>query len=162
MKTNKKILWVDDDPQERFSYYIDELTDVDGWHIDWASTVIEAMSMLHSDTYEVILLDQMLPIKNKIDQIENWGGCFLLYWLRGAWENFNQTIYKPEFEKYSNYDYGIPPKPGNKDIPVILVSALNDAQLLKETEKANQRKEVIQLISKPIDINQLRLSIQGI
>jgi CheY-like chemotaxis protein len=160
IKSNSdRILWMDDDPKERFIYEKYILTNEDNWEIEWANTVFEGVNALSKTPFKAILLDQMLPPKELSEDAEIWGGYYLLCWLR---LNKNQLRSALETHRRLPKWLGDSPSPleSNRDIPVILLSAYHDERVLEETRLMNRKEEKIVYLSKPIEIERVRKHLE--
>jgi CheY-like chemotaxis protein len=146
----KKLLWVDDDGAERFlseKYNLEKK----GWSITWAFTVHQAAELLRKDSFDAVLLDQMLPAQTYDDEPNYWGGCALLYWLRGA----GLLPITKEFDFIAEST----PLSGNQQIVVTLVSAFYDDQVMVYVGKVPG--PAVELVKKPIDLARLVACLEG-
>jgi CheY-like chemotaxis protein len=146
----KTLLWVDDDGEERFLYEKYNL-EKRGWRITWAFTVREAAMKLAEDSYDAVLLDQMLPPRNNEDEPSFWGGCALLYWLRGG----GRLQDTRDFDFVADFI----PRPHNQIIRVTLVSAFYDDQVMSYV--VNAPGPAVELVRKPIDLSHLVACLEG-
>lgn len=151
MTTNgKNLLWVDDDGEERFLYEKYNL-ERNGWTIIWAFTVLEAARKLSENSFDAVLLDQMLPPQKYEDEPSLWGGCALLYWLRGG----------GLLQDTRDFDFvaDLSPRSRNQNIRVTLVSAFYDDQVMSRVN--NAPGPAVELVKKPIAIARLVASLEG-
>lgn len=150
-----RLLWIDDDPRERFVFEEHVLTEHDNWDITWAPTVLDAMKSLSQKTFHAIVLDQMLPIESMQMAPEIWGGCYLLHWLRNGRAINNRYLHNrlkgsdPIHKKYM-------PIEKNKRMRLFILSASHDEDVLKETRKASEFDVDLQFHSKPVEADTLR------
>ena len=150
-----RILWVDDDPKERFIYEEYILTNEDNWIIKWANSVFEGVTALSETPFQVLILDQMLPPKELSESAEIWGGYYLLCWLRLSKEQLKNTL--ENHRSHPKWLCNFPsPLESNRNIPVILLSAYHDEKVLKETHSISREEEKIVYFSKPIEIERVR------
>lgn len=66
LSTNVRILLIDDDPAEfeMISMQVDRLEDVARIKVDYAMSIEDGLRMLHDNTYNLVLLDNMLLPNN--------------------------------------------------------------------------------------------------
>lgn len=141
------ILWIDDDGPRRFRNELKQLAK-EGWKVDWARGVIEAVEALASRVFFAVLLDQTLPMKDPLnDRVNVWQGCLLLHWLRGR--PFPSRA--PEIREWQSVGQQAPHSE-NRLAKMILVSAYFD----KEVDAATREIEpdLISIV-KPIDAGAL-------
>jgi CheY-like chemotaxis protein len=141
------LLWVDDDGPDRFLYEEYMLTRR-GWSVVWATSIRDALEKLGNGEFNALLLDQMLPLDpGPLAPADVWGGCLLLYWLRGKdWPSAAPQAGEPDVFR------SVAPLESNRSIPVIIVSAFHD----DEVEEAIKAAEpAMQTVKKPIDFNTL-------
>ncbi len=151
-----KLLWIEDDPRERFVYEEYILTNLDNWAITWAGTVLEAMIILNRESFDAIILDQMLPIEKSINAPEVWGGCYLLHWLRNGKRITNRYL-DNQLKRYPNPIHKkIAPLKNNKTTSLLIISAFYDEEVLKETRNASELDTKISLQGKPVEIELIR------
>ena len=158
-QTEKTVLWVDDDPRERFAYEEEILTTTYGFHLTWATTITSAARALARKPFDVVLLDQMFPWGTEHDTPDVWSGCKLLYWLRGTsftaascpwgWSDDTAT-----FKKALRY-----PRKVNRTIPVIVMSAYADVDVAAALSTASTQDKNIPMLSKPVDIPELLMRL---
>lgn len=146
-RNGHNLLWIDDDGPGRFLYE-EYVLQGKGWRVVWATSVREALEILGKDGFDAILLDQMLPLNpGPLAPADVWGGCLLLYWLRGLL----RPSAAPQVEEPDVFGY-VSPLASNRATKVIIVSAFHD----DEVEKAIRSAEVsMQIVKKPIDIDYL-------
>lgn len=146
----KRLLWVEDDPPERFIHEQRVLEEEDDIEVSWARSVASAAQILCEDVYHALVLDQMLPMAEG-ESVTIWGGCCLLHWLRGNTEEFSATANdeRPALPRGNPLD-------DNREVPVIIVSAFVDDEVLETTKKASNHDSVIARILKPLDKVRLR------
>lgn len=151
---NNRILWVDDDPKERFIYEEYILVNEDKWTIEWAKSVFEGVNALSKTPFKAIILDQMLPPKESGEDAEIWGGYYLLCWLRLHKDKLKNIL--ESHQSHPNWlENSASPLESNRDIPVILVSAYHDETVLEETRSIAQGDKIC-YFSKPIEIEGVR------
>jgi len=150
MADSKTLLWVDDDGKERFLYEQYNL-EKRGWSITWSLTVLEAARNLEEKPFDAVLLDQTLPPQRYEDEPSYWGGCALLYWLRGG-ERLQDT---------TDFDFlgELTPRGHNQNIGVTLVSAFYDDQVMGYVKKAPG--PLVELVQKPIGLAHLLSCLEG-
>lgn len=150
MADEKTLLWVDDDGEERFLYEKYSL-EKKGWSITWALTVLEAARNLEEKSFDAVLLDQMLPPQKYEDEPSYWGGCALLYWLRGA----------ERIQDATDFDFlgELTPRDHNQEIRVTLVSAFYDDHVMDHVNKAPG--PAVELVEKPITLTRLLACLEG-
>jgi len=150
MADEKTLLWVDDDGEERFLHEKYNL-EKRGWTIVWALTVLEAAEELAEKSFDAVLLDQMLPPQKYEDEPNLWGGCALLYWLRGG----GLLRDAKDFDFVAN----LTPLSHNQKIRVTLVSAFYDDQVMDQVSKAPGPS--VELVQKPITLTRLLACLEG-
>jgi CheY-like chemotaxis protein len=150
MTNGRTLLWVDDDGEERFLHEKYNL-EKKGWSITWALTVLEAARILADRTFDAVLLDQMLPPEKNEDEPSLWGGCALLYWLRGG----------GLLQETSDFDFiaNLTPQSHNQEIRVTLVSAFYDEQVNSYIN--NVPGPAVELVQKPINLPRLLGFLEG-
>lgn len=150
MPNGKTLLWVDDDGEERFLYEKHNL-EIKGWSITWALTVFEAAERLAEKLFDAVLLDQMLPPRRYEDEPSLWGGCALLYWLRGGGLLRNTKDF--------DFVASLTPLSHNQEIRVTLVSAFYDEQVNEYIN--NAPGSAVELVQKPINLTRLLTYLEG-
>ena len=155
----KKMLWIDDDDQERFQFEEAVLQEEDHWAISWAASVEKATALLSQDSFDAILLDQTLPSRDGHESVAQiWTGCRLLYWLRQKELSFGENQQEPNLEPW-DFIKDLKPLPKNSRIPVLVISAAFDPVIFSFMEKAIWN---IPFISKPIDLDKLRSILERV
>ncbi len=153
------ILWVDDDPQDRFKYEIELIKKEFKYKLEWTETIQEAAQKLNDTPYSALILDQMLPPKHG-DRPDIWGGCTLLYWLRGKetapWGDKPrpETHLDPSEVKtdlWSSINNIGEPNIKNSNIKTVIVSAFHDDDVHEKLSEASTQDKKISFIDKPID-----------
>ena len=145
MKDPLTLLWVDDDGVGRFAYEIDCLARM-GWKTVWATGAEEAASTLSTSRYDLVLLDQVFPFRSGDSYRDVWTGCRLLYWLRGR----GVPPDAPQREAWLQLTKSVRPHKGNKDAPVIIVSAFQDEHVDAALSAVIPPKFIL---PKPVDEN---------
>jgi CheY-like chemotaxis protein len=150
MTNGKTLLWVDDDGEERFLHEKYNLGKK-GWSITWALTVLEAARILAEKSFDAVLLDQMLPPQKYEDEPSLWGGCALLYWLRGG----------GLLQDTRDFDFivDLTPHSHNQEIRVTLVSAFYDEQVNNYIN--NVPGPAVEQVQKPINLSRLLSYLEG-
>lgn len=141
------LLWIDDDGPRRFVYET-KLLERAGWQVSWARGVEAAVETLAERVFTAVLLDQMLPMGDPVqDRANVWQGCLLLYWLRRK-PAPSQAPASREWQKIGSRA----PLAKNRHAKVLLVSAYYDT----EVDKAIRAIEpALVAITKPIDADLL-------
>lgn len=143
-----RLLWTDDDPPGRFEYEAFILED-EGWEIRWAPDVTAAAIALSKDSFDAMILDQMLPYEALRKGDPLWGGCLLLRWLRGKAPPPNVSL------DPTGPLTRLTPGADNRDIPVVVVSAFHDPKVEAAMRDASELDRGLVMVPKPIDINAL-------
>jgi CheY-like chemotaxis protein len=149
MIKKKRLLWVDDDGEKRFRYER-RILQKEGWEVVWAVDIDTACSLLTTEEFGALILDQSLPFVKDVTPTGIEGGYLLLHWLRrGALpEQFDlpqgDTTSKPS-----------PPRPSNRLLPVLFVSAYFDEDLRLQMQKLNGESRPIEIAPKPLDQHEL-------
>lgn len=151
-----RLLWTDDDGRRRFVYEIDLLGD-HGWEVHWAESIDDAAGMLRDETWDALIIDQMLPFrrgrKPSLTELPNvWGGCVLLWWLRRS------TVPPSKLSGSGIEDepfFGLAPEESNRDIPVVVVSAFHDEEVAEAIGACSPADSAREIIAKPISEEQL-------
>lgn len=144
-QTKPHVLWVDDDDPYRFVFEID-LLEKDGWKVTWARDVAEAARCLSNERFDAMILDQMIAGNGVEEQYVIWAGCRLLRWLRGtdppASQRREDTPW-PALQKLAPHD-------ANKHLPVAILSAYHDADVLRATQGASEQDRKALFLGKPV------------
>lgn len=147
--STRRLLWIDDDGERRFSFEQIVLEEK-GWEITWVESVQQAAEVLVKGYFELLFLDQMLPLMDGEPE-DVWGGSILLHWLRGTDqpEEMPPHDVRPLFGRRR-------PRKENRSIPVVRISAFQD----DEVDAAMHEVDPSLLsVSKPIDMNGLMQEI---
>jgi CheY-like chemotaxis protein len=139
----RRLIWVDDDPRDRFEYEVTSLED-QNWEVTLASTVWGAVKKLSTKSFNVMLLDQMLPFQAH-DAPNVWAGCRLLRWIRRA----HPPSKAPDLQEYRRLDK-IKPHRENQRIAVYIMSAFFDADVELATRRTGRYDSGIIISPKPI------------
>ncbi len=138
------VLWVDDDDPERFVYER-YLLERDGWVVTWARDVAEAADALSRNHFDAMILDQMIAGNGVEEQSVIWAGCRLLRWLRSS---------PPSSQRGKNAPWPalltIRPDESNRHLPVAILSAYHDADVLRETLAASEQDAKAPFLGKPV------------
>ncbi len=139
------VLWVDDDDPERFVYerYCLER---DGWKVTWARDVAEAAKALSRERFDAMILDQMIAGNGVEEQFVIWAGCRLLRWLRGSdppAAHHREDTPWPALQRLVPHD-------ANKQLPVAILSAYHDADVLRATQGASEQDRKALFLGKPV------------
>lgn len=139
------MLWVDDEGPHKFRHTA-RIIGENGWTIEWADCVTSAVDRLANETYDDLLVDQMLPF-NEDDEPDVWNGCILIRWLRGMRPppGTSGNVDRDQLMRQS-------PLPENAKLRAIIVSAYNEADVRKATEETEG--EIVFKI-KPVTVNEL-------
>ena len=139
------VLWVDDDDPERFVYerYCLER---DGWKVTWARAVAEAAKALSRERFDAMILDQMIAGNGVEEQFVIWAGCRLLRWLRGS---DPPAAHHREDTPWSALQRLVP-HDANKQLPVAILSAYHDADVLRATQGASEQDRKALFLGKPV------------
>ncbi len=151
--STRRLLWVDDDPPERFVYEKGVLEEEDRWNIRWARTLSEAVGFLSSEDFDALILDQMV-CGDEIS-VPIWGGCRLLHWIRGTQYENGQAPW-PADEAADRVFEGRHPLASNQSLPAIILSGYHNKDVLDATRKASHQDSTIQFLGKPVDLAALR------
>jgi hypothetical protein len=141
-----KLLWTDDDGPNRFEYER-YLIDSCGWSVSWAANVLQASEKLAGETFNALILDQMIPYQgDERGPLFPWGGCLLLHWLRGT--------YPPKRAPIDDIPPGKDlgqrkPHPDNQRLRVMVVSAFHDDDVLTALRGASDLDRHLSISSKP-------------
>lgn len=145
-QTKPHVLWVDDDDPDRFVYerYILER---DGWKVTWARDVAEAAKALSNERFDAMILDQMIAGNGVEEQFVIWAGCRLLRWLRGtdapSSQQRRQDVPWPALQRLAPHDQ-------NRQLPVAILSAYHDADVLRATQGASEQDRKALFLGKPV------------
>jgi CheY-like chemotaxis protein len=125
--SHRVVLWVDDDGPERFLYE-EFMLERNGWTVRWANSVAEAKERLRSECFDAMLLDHFLPLQSPAteDGTDAWGGCRLLYWLRGL--RLPAGVPETAVLEECAVEEGAP-REENRNLKVVIVSALFDDEI---------------------------------
>ncbi|MEZ4296021.1 MAG: response regulator [Polyangiaceae bacterium] len=144
------VLWVDDDDPERFVYER-FLLEKDGWKVTWARDVAEAADRLSHEKFDAMILDQMIAGNGVEEQFVIWAGCNLLQWLRGSppsSQRRRETPW-PALQQLAPHDQ-------NKHLPVAILSAYHDAEVLRAIYGASpDQEEKPRFLGKPVQDREL-------
>jgi hypothetical protein len=148
--SHRVALWVDDDGPERFPYE-EFLLERSGWKVRWASSVAEAMERLRRDCFDAVVLDQFLPLRSSETGhgAGAWGGCLLLYWLRGVPPPAGAPETTALDEDKGGND---PPREENRGVRVVIVSAFFDAEV---AAAISDLPGTVAAFAKPIEVQAL-------
>lgn len=145
MKNARTLLWVDDDGAERFPYEIDCLASI-GWKTDWATSAAAAAESLAASRYDLVLLDQVFPLRDGDSYKDVWSGCRLLYWLRGK----GAPAGAPQKDEWLELARERRPFAANAGVPVIIISAFQDDHV---DEALSAITPMTVILPKPVDEN---------
>jgi CheY-like chemotaxis protein len=146
-REGRALLWVDDDGPDRFLFEEFMLTRR-GWKVVWATSIRDALQKLGTNVFDAILLDQMLPVDpGPLAPTDVWGGCLLLYWLRGM----ERPLAAPEVEEPDAFRE-VEPLASNRSITIVIVSAFHDDEVEEAIKSAAAS---IEIVKKPIDLDKL-------
>lgn len=150
----KRLLWVDDDEEGRFSFE-KLLLERKGWEGHWVKDIFGALEKLGTEEFDAVILDQALPFKYSNDPLKAhresvWGGCVVLHWLR------RQPL-PPQAEGAARAKdlKRFQPKGDNSLVQVMIVSGFHDEELEKVTRSISPQDEEIQISPKPLDSQDL-------
>ncbi len=146
-----KLLWADDDLIYRRFRYTKRIVKDRGWELISALDVVEAIEKLHEQIFDFILLDQMMPFSRQQQQVDYWGASRVLHWLLGK----PQPPNAPPVNK-DRLD-ALKPRPGNKRVPRMILSAFDDIAVRKSIESLDPE---ILMETKPFDPDQLIETIE--
>lgn len=149
-ETKPKVLWVDDDDPERFVYERYRI-EKDGWDVTWARDVGEAAEALATDRFDAMILDQMIAGNGVEEQFVIWAGCYLLRWLRGAAPTSQR---RPGETPWSEL-VRLSPEERNRKLPVAILSAYHDPDVLRETQAASEQDHKALFLGKPVKEKEL-------
>ena len=157
-KERQSLLWTDDDAPDRFLFEIGRI-ETRGWKVDWALDIWEAAQMLASRPFNALILDQMLPFhigENAHEPVyketQVWGGCVLLRWLRGKGPPDKAPLDSIEPDQRLRR---LHPQPENARIPVIVVSAFYDEDVLTAMRDASDIDKTLEISSKTTNIAEI-------
>lgn len=139
------VLWVDDDDPDRFVYER-YLLERDGWKVTWARDVAEAANALSHERFDAMILDQMIAGNGVEEQSVIWAGCRLLRWLRGTDPPSSQRRDDPTWPALQT----LAPHDANRQVPVAILSAYHDADVLRETQSASEQDRKAPFLGKPV------------
>ncbi len=142
------VLWVDDDDPERFVYER-YLLERDGWKVTWARDVAEAAKALSRERFDAMILDQMIAGNGVEEQFVIWAGCRLLRWLRGTDRTEMPASQRGEDGPWPALR-SLAPHDSNKLLPVAILSAYHDADVLRATQSASDQDRKALFLGKPV------------
>jgi len=151
----RRVLWTDDDPPERYEYESYVLSD-EGWEVTWAPDVGTAARKLSEERFDALILDQMLPYEGLRAGDPLWNGCLLLRWLRGKAPP-PAVVLDPEGGLST-----LSPSPENRAIPTVVVSAFHDPNVEAAMREASASDQQIPVVPKPIDMTALLDFLHGV
>jgi CheY-like chemotaxis protein len=147
-----RLLWVDDDGPNRFRYEEAVLKEDRRCAVDWASNVEHALSLLRTEAFDAIVLDQMLPLTEHSTASDYWGGCVVLHWLKlSSYPATAPPTLQPAL-------FRAPPLPANVAAPVCFVSAFSDDDVHRELLRADR---TLPIFAKPLDLDLLEGFLDG-
>ena len=120
-----RLLWADDDIGRRFVYNRYRLEE-EGWRVEEAPHVLDAARKLSEEDYDFILLDQMYPFSAHAPADDVWGGCRLLYWLKGRTQP-RVAGPVPSIEQLGK----LSPRKSNQQAPLMFLSSFDDPAVRK-------------------------------
>lgn len=143
-----RLLWMDDEGARKFLYEDYKLKQ-QGWQIDWATSVDEAVHALCTRPYDAILIDQMMPLGGVGQQyIDVWTGCLLLWWLR---RGTPPDVAPPPTLEASSALWEVSPLEANRTTPTICVSAFDDPDIRPVMLAASETEALrVPVLVKPI------------
>jgi CheY-like chemotaxis protein len=144
-ETKPHVLWVDDDDPDRFVYER-YLLERDGWKVTWARDVAEAADKLSHEKFDAVILDQMIAGSGVEEQFVIWAGCRLLRWLRGTDPPDSQRREDTPWPAL----HRLAPNDANKHLPVAILSAYHDADVLRATQGASEQDRKALFLGKPV------------
>ena len=157
----RRLLWTDDDGRERFMFECHLLTK-GGWIVDWAHDVYEALEKLGASRYGAMLLDQMLPLGGRrpeaVPETTPWGGYEVLWRLRRASHRHNKA---PPFAPAEGQAGWPEPLDGNVGIPVLIISAFYDEDVLAAMRGASVHDRDLVISPKPTNIDEINDFLDG-
>lgn len=147
-----RLLWVDDDGPDRFLYERGVIED-DGWQVQWATSVEEAVEALKGTAFDALILDLNLTDERGVEPpYLIWGACRILYWLRQT----PLTRPRPWLTAGASEVWSeAPPYKTNEKVPVLIVSGFHDDDVLKAIRDAGPADFQIKLLPKPVDEREL-------
>jgi len=153
MAQRGRILWVDDDGPGRFRY-ADAMLKRDGWDIDWSHDAFSAAKRLCVHPYDVLILDQDIPLAEG-EPHSRWVGTMLLHWLR---QSIRPPVELPRMEqdRYRRLLQHSPPLSPNQNTFVVAVSDYDALELLNAMRGASFQDQELPILSKPLDIARLK------
>lgn len=156
---SKILLWVDDDGSTRFPFEQSALEDA-GWEVQWAEDAFAAASALAKTNFGVLLLDQLIPFddrqRDRLSTSAVWGGCLLLYWLRGR----QPPRHAPTVRGFSSL-YELTPLAENQDLHVVVISAFYDEEVAQAMCQASPMDASLKSLGKPVDIERLLAALEA-
>ena len=154
MSRRPRVLWADDEPK-RMPYEA-RIIKRAGWDQVWATSVIEAGQILEQGTFDVLLLDQMMPYYGSVpDAREVWGGCLLLRWLAGTHAPAHAPTRWGEPDKSHERRLRLSdfqPLPPNRRMPVMVLSGYYDEDVLRAMREV---RPDLTVHSKPIQLDRV-------
>lgn len=149
---SRRLLWTDDDGPERFEYARWRL-EAEGWEVRWAYSVEQAATLLRQEVFDAALLDQMLPFHDADREMNIWGGCTLLRWLKGldVAPGAPATVVRPE---------GAPADP-NAHLALAVLSAYRHEEVEAAMVEAMPADHPLAWFSKPIDVEALLRTLRA-
>ncbi|MBK8256553.1 MAG: response regulator [Polyangiaceae bacterium] len=149
-----QVLWVDDDDPERFVYERFKLQK-EGFFVTWARDVEEAASLLASQKFDAMILDQMIAGNGVDEQYVIWAGCTLLQWLRGAPPSQRQPERAwPKLSRITALEQ-------NRHLPVAILSAYHDPEVLRAIYSASDQDKKPLFFGKPVNDRELLEFLRG-
>jgi CheY-like chemotaxis protein len=145
-----RLLWTDDDGPDRFMFEYYSL-ERKGCKVEWAVDVFNALERLSRERFDALLLDQMLPFDKKDRETTPWGGCEVLRWLRGS---PSRPDLAPPLPAHPSGTWPVPLEE-NRQIPVLVISAFYNEQVLAAMRGASKRDRELAISPKPTNIDDI-------
>lgn len=149
-----RLLWVDDDGEERFRYE-QRILGARNWEIAWALDLLDAAEKLSTSPFDALVVDQSLPLRKGGEPTRIEGGYTLLHWLRRG-----EAPPGGEFDDFRRPLNGKQALGENRCLPVLIVSAFFDEDLDAKIRQISPEDQEILIAPKPLDEYSLRSYIE--
>lgn len=153
-----RMLWLDNDGPGRFQFERRQIQRR-GWDVIWSYTIRDAAERLVAEPVDAIILDQMVPYDGSPaagwvpdGPPKVWGGCVLLWWLRGKGAPTgmpgNREVSKKPYLKS-------PPHSKNSQTPVAIASGYYNHSVEDALRNASPLDSNLRILVKPLDLQAL-------
>lgn len=156
----RRLLWVDDDGPAPYFFETTTLSN-QGWSVRWAENVTEAAEILAKEEFSAVILDHVLPLRSSpwplSEETVLWGGCLLLYWLRGR----ELPGHIPAPHGFSEL-YASHPLEANRQVPIVVVSAYFSDEIQAAMRGAISPETELRSLTKPVDTEGLLMALEEV